>query len=74
MPRPADQDFRTWWAQQTMLTGCYKTSATLDPAEEMGFWEDVVVKSMMAGEERNERNLTFEMTDATIVIVVMNSG
>ena len=53
-----------------MLTDCYKTSATLDPAEEMGFWEDVVVKSMMVAEERN---LMFEMTDV-IVVVVMNSG
>lgn len=50
-----------------MLTGCYKTSATLDPAEEMGSWEDLVVKSMTAGEERN---LRFEMTDATTVIAV----
>lgn len=56
-----------------MLTDCYKISATLDPAEETGFWEDVVVKSMMVEEERN---LMFEMADAMtlIVVVVMNSG
>lgn len=56
-----------------MLTDCYKTSATLDPAEEMGFWEDVVVKSMMVAEERNSM---FEMADAmtVILVVVMNSG
>lgn len=71
MPRPADPDFRTWWAQRIMLTGCYKTSATLDPAEEMGSWEDLVVKSMTAGEERN---LRFEMTDATTVIAVTKTG
>lgn len=74
MPRPEVQDFRTWWAQQTMLIDYYKTSATLDPAEEMGFWEDVVLTSMMAGEERNERSLMFEMTGAAIMIAVMSSS
>lgn len=71
MPRQADPDFHTWWAQQIMLTGYYKTSATLDPEQEMGSWENFVVKSMTAGEERN---LRFEMTDAITKIAVMKTG
>lgn len=71
MLRQVDRDFRTWWAQQIMLTGCYKTSVTLDPAEEMGSWEDFVMKSMTAGEKRS---LRFEMTDATTMIAVMKTG
>lgn len=71
MPRPTNLDFRTWWAQQIMLKDCYKTSVTLDPAEELGSWEYFVVRSMTAGEERK---LRFEMTDATSVIAVMKTG
>ena len=71
MPRQANPDFRTWWAQQIMLTSCYKTSATLDPEEEMVSWEDFVMKSMTA---EGERNLRFEMTDAKTMIAVMKTG
>lgn len=71
MPRQVDRDFRTWWAQQIMLISCYKTSLTLDPAEELGSWEGCVMKSMTAGEERN---LRFGMTDATTMIAVMKTG